>query len=122
MAQMGNHMKQTLPHGQRERAREFYAGLCGCRAMDSPRPDLDLYEFEGGFVVGLFFVDPAEALPEAEYLKAGWLEIKVPDPAAFQSRVQALGVTAIPFSDTSRFYFHAPGGQVFRIAPMEGGV
>ncbi|HTO72884.1 MAG TPA: hypothetical protein VMJ30_03645 [Gemmatimonadales bacterium] len=122
MAQMGNHMKQTLPHDQRARAREFYAGLCGCRVMNSPRPDLDLYEFDGGFVVGLFFVDPADALPEAEYLKAGWLEIKVVDPASFRARVEALGVTAIPFEDTSRFYFHAPGGQVFRIAPMDGGV
>jgi hypothetical protein len=115
-------MKQTLPHHLRERAREFYSGICGCKTMESPRPDLDLYQFDGGFVVGLFFVDPAEAIPEDQYVKATWLEIQVPDPASFTDRLRALGVTQVPYADTSRFYFHAPGGQVFRVAPMDTGL
>ena len=32
------------------------------------------------------------------------------------------GVQEVEFEDKSRFYFQAPGGQVFRVAPMEGGL
>ena len=28
----------------------------------------------------------------------------------------------VEFEDKSRSYFQAPGGQVFRVAPMEGGL
>ena len=31
MAEFGNHLKMHLPHGLRDRAREFYAGVLGCK-------------------------------------------------------------------------------------------
>jgi len=122
MVIIGNHMKLTLTPDLRERAREFYATVCECRTLASPRPDLDLYQFEGGFVVGIFFAPAEEVLTEAEYLKSAWLEIKASDPAAWKQRLLAFGVRELPYEDTSRFYFQAPGGQVFRIAPLDGGI
>jgi 8-oxo-dGTP diphosphatase len=120
--QVGNHGKIDLPRELRARAREFYAELLGCRVIESPRPDLDLYEFAGGFVLGLFLVDAADALSEADHLKATWLEIKVEDPAAYKARLLEFGVKEVDYPDPIRFYFQAPGGQVFRLALPEGGL
>jgi catechol 2,3-dioxygenase-like lactoylglutathione lyase family enzyme len=122
MTRIGNHLKIVASSGLRDRCRAFYQGLLGCRPLESPRPDLDLYEFEEGFVLGIFFVSPEEALPEAAYLKATWLELKVPDPEAVKERLLAFGVTPVDFPDPTRFFFQAPGGQVFRLAPIDGGL
>ena len=122
MVQVGNHLKMNLPHALRQRARDFYAGLLGCKPMDSPSPDLDLYEFDGGFVLGLFFGDPSTTLSEADHLRATWMELKVDDPAAWKARLLAFGVTPVDFPDPTRFFFQAPGGQVFRLAPLDGGI
>jgi hypothetical protein len=122
MVQIGNHAKLTLPHSLRERFRQFYGEVCGCKFLGSPRPDLDLFEFAGGFVVGAYFTDESKTLPEAEQKKAIWLELKVPDPKAFEAKVEAFGIERMHYDDQKLFYFQAPGGQVFRIAPLEGGV
>ena len=120
---IGNHLKMHLPHHLRERALRFYTDLLGCRKLpDLPYPNVDLYEFQGGFVLGLFFYDEADTLPEKEQLKATWMEIKSNDPDALKQRLIGFGVHEVEFEDKSRFYFQAPGGQVFRVAPMEGGL
>ena len=64
MVQIGNHLKMNVAHSLRQRTREFYLGLLKCKPVASPRDDLDLYEFDGGFILGLFFVDPAETLTD----------------------------------------------------------
>lgn len=122
MTQIGNHLKIVAAQSLRDRCRMFYQGLLGCRLLESPFADLDLYEFEGGFVLGIFFVRPEETLPEADYLKATWLELKVPDPEAVKARLLHFGVTPVAFPDPTRFFFQAPGGQVFRLAPLDGGI
>ncbi len=122
MVHIGNHMKFDVPRRLRERSREFYGGLLGCKMLESPRPDLDLYEFAGGFVIGVFEVEDGEALGEGDCLKAAWLELKVEDPAAWKERLEGFGVRRVKYADASRFYFQAPGGQVFRLAPMDGGL
>jgi hypothetical protein len=122
MVQIGNHLKMTIPRNLRARTRDFYGGLLECKSLDSPRDDLDLYEFEGGFVLGLFFAEVGETLSEADYHKATWLELKVADPAAWKARIQAFGVREVEFPDPTRFFFQAPGGQVFRLAPLDGGL
>jgi hypothetical protein len=117
---LGNHLKMNLPVQLRSRARDFYSGLLECKILESPRADLDLYEFAGGEVLGFFFVAASDAPSEADYLKATWLEIKVDDPAHWKARLQAFGVKEVNFPDPTRFYFQAPGGPVFRLAPMGG--
>ena len=122
MVQIGNHLKMNIPTALRQHTRDFYRGLLKCKPMDSPSADLDLYEFAGGEVLGFFFVDPADAPTESDYLKATWLEIKVDDPAGWKTRLQAFGVREVEFPDPTRFFFQAPGGPVFRVAPMDGGL
>ena len=53
---------------------------------------------------------------------AAWMEIKVADPADWKARLQAFGVKEVDYPDPTRFYFQAPGGQVFRLAPLDGGL
>ncbi|MGZ3495568.1 MAG: VOC family protein [Syntrophales bacterium] len=120
---IGNHLKMHLPYHLRERASQFYTEILGCRKLaDIPYPNLDLYEFQGGFVLGLFFCDEVDTLSEKEQLKATWMEIKTDNPDALKQRLIDFDVHEVEFEDKSRFYFQAPGGQVFRVAPMEGGL
>jgi hypothetical protein len=126
MVTIGNHLKMTVASALRARSREFYSGLLGLKSIPSPADNLDLYEFPGGFVLGLFFSDnPAELLAEHDYLKATWLELKVDDLTQWKERLLRFGVTEIEYDDPSRFaepyprfFFQAPGGQVFRLAPL----
>jgi hypothetical protein len=126
MVTIGNHLKMTVSSALKTTTREFYGGLLGLKPIPSPAGNLDLYEFPGGFVLGLFFSDDrAELLTENDYLKATWLELKVDDLAGWKERLQKFGVTEIEYDDPSRFaepyprfFFQAPGGQVFRLAPL----
>jgi len=126
MVTIGNHLKMNVTSALKTRTREFYGGLLGLKSIPSPADNLDLYEFPGGFVLGLFFFDDrAELLSEQDYLKATWLELKVDDLLQWKERLQSFGVTEIAYDDPSRFaepyprfFFQAPGGQVFRLAPL----
>jgi hypothetical protein len=126
MVTIGNHLKMTVASALRTKTREFYGGLLGLKSIPSPAENLDLYEFPDGFVLGLFFSgDLTELLTERDHLKATWLELKVDDLAQWKGRLQRFGVTEIEYDDPSRFadpyprfFFQAPGGQVFRLAPL----
>ena len=122
MVQIGNHLKMNVPAELRQRARDFYAGLLKCKVMQSPDPQMDLYEFDGGFVLGLFFGDAWPALSEEDHLKATWMELKVDDPVAWKARLIEFGVKEVKYPDATRFFFQAPGGQVFRLAGLDGGI
>jgi hypothetical protein len=122
MVQIGNHLKMNVPAALRQRTRDFYAGLLKCRPMASPSHELDLYEFDGGFVLGLFFGDPSTCLTDEQHLRAAWMELKVDDPAAWKARPLEFGVQQVSYPDPTRFFFQAPGGQVFRVAPIDGGI
>ena len=119
---VGNHMKMNAQPALRKRLREFYGALLGCRMVAAPSADFDLFEFSGGFVLGLFYGDAGAVLSEQDQLKAAWLELKTADPAALKARLLAFGVRAVDYPDPTRFYFQAPGGQVWRLAPLEGGI
>jgi hypothetical protein len=119
---IGNHMKMNAPAALRERLREFYAGVLGCRTVAAPSPDFDVFEFAGGFVVGLFYGDSGAVLSEQDQLKATWLELKAADPAKIKERLLKFGVRPVDYPDPTRFYFQAPGGQVWRVAPLDGGI
>jgi hypothetical protein len=123
MVTLGNHLKMVVSCALRTVIREFYGGVLGLPSIASPREDLELYEFAGGFVLGFFFTDsPNELLSPADYAKATWLELKVQNPDEWKAKLLAFGVQQITFPDPERFFFQAPGGQVFRLAPLDGGL
>lgn len=122
MTSIGNHMKVNVHKSLRERVRSFYVDVLQCTTIPSPAPDLDLYLFSNRFVVGVFFCEQGDVLSEEDHLKAAWLEIKTNDVSEVKRRLIAFGVKHVDYPDKTRFYFQAPGGQVFRLAPEEGGI
>jgi len=122
MTTIGNHMKFNVHKDLRERVRSFYIDVLECTTIPSPAPDLELFLFSNSFVLGVFFCEPADVLSEEDHRKAAWLEIKANDVQEVKQRLVEFGVTEVEYPDKSRFYFQAPGGQVFRLAPEEGGI
>jgi hypothetical protein len=122
MVRIGNHLKMNIAPELRNRTRDFYSGLLRCKMMTSPSGDLDLYEFDDGFVLGLFFGADYPTLSEEDHLRATWMELKVDDPAGWKARLLQFGVREIHYPDATRFFFQAPGGQVFRLAPLDGSI
>ena len=122
MVSIGNHSKLDINRRLKDQVWTFYLGVLGCKSLPSPEPNLDLFEFDNGFVVGVFYRNDADVLPEQDQFKAAWLEIKVTAPDEVKQRLLDIGVKQVDYEDTSRFYFQAPGGQVFRLAPMDGGI
>ena len=122
MASIGNHMKFNVHTSLRDRVRSFYMDVLKCTTMPSPAPNLDLYLFTDQFVLGVFFCDESEVLSEEAHLLAAWLEIKTNDVQSLQQRLVEFGVKEVDYADKSRFYFQAPGGQVFRLASEDGGI
>ena len=72
--------------------------------------------------MGALYCEDNEVLSDAEHLKAAWLEIKTSDVERVRRRLVEFGVKQVNYVDKTRFYFHAPGGQVFRLAPEDGGL
>jgi hypothetical protein len=122
MSTIGNHIRTNVHKNLKDRVRAFYLDILQCQSMAAPLPDLDLFVFENQFVLGVFYVGADECLTEADHLKAAWLEIKVKDTEAIKQKLIAFGVAGVAYPDTTRFYFHAPGGQVFRLAHEKDGI
>jgi hypothetical protein len=122
MTAFGNHLKLNVHKSLRDRVRTFYLDVLECKTMRAPMPDLDLFLFDDTFVLGVFYCDQAEVLSEEDHLKAAWMEIKAKDVEVTKRRLLEFGVKEVEYSDKMRFYFQAPGGQVFRLAPMDGGI
>ena len=122
MIAIGNHIKTNVRRGLADQVRQFYREILGCKSLPSPAPNLDLYEFANSFVLGVFFCDDADVLTDEQCLNAAWLEIKTASPQEIKGRLLRIGVKKVDYPDKSRFYFQAPGGQVFRLAPEDGGI
>ena len=122
MTAIGNHIKTNVHKSLRERVRTLYVDILQCKPMTAPMPDLDLFVFENDFVLGVFYFEDEHLLTDAEHLNAAWLEIKAKDVAELKRRLLAFGVKEVEYPDKTRFFFQAPGGQVFRLAPQDGGI
>jgi len=122
MTTIGNHLKLTVHKDLRERVRTFYLDVLQCKHMSAPLPNLDLFVFDNDFVLGVFYGEAADVLLEADHLKAAWLEIKAQNVEEVKRRLIEFGVKEVDYPDKTRFFFQAPGGQVFRLAPAEGGI
>ena len=120
MTAIGNHIKTNVKRGLEDQVRQFYREILGCNSLPSPATHLDLYEFANGFVLGVFFCDDADVLTEEQCLNAAWLEIKTANPQDVKERLLRIGVKEVDYPDKSRFYFQAPGAQMFRLAPEDG--
>ena len=116
MAGIGLNHKVSLAKGLESATRALYEGVLGAR-VKSPAPHLEIFTFGDGANIGVFYVEPREALAPQELMRALWREIEVDDPAATSKALGALGIHPFEYVDKTHEYFQAPGGQAFRLAP-----
>ncbi len=90
----------------------FFTTILGCEATAIPGTPIVAFRFANSASVTVDFT--TEALGAAQAGRGAWLEVRTDDPAALQSAVLAAGLTEVDYP-TGRFYFQAPGGQVWGI-------
>jgi catechol 2,3-dioxygenase-like lactoylglutathione lyase family enzyme len=108
--QLGNHTAVYVAKSERERLRQFYGGVLGCRAgvlSDA----VDRFDMEG---VHFVFVYQDTALEESAFLRAIYLELKTDDLEGTKQAILGFGVKTVDIPDP-HLYFQAPGGQVFKL-------
>ena len=97
---------------QRERAELFLSKIIHCKEI-MRNDTYTCFEFPSGQVIGIT-PDP-NAPAELEYKNTTWLEIVSSNFKVTKKRIQEFGVREVPGSDEGTYFFHLPGGAVFRL-------
>ena len=109
---LGENSKLTVIPAERDRVRKFYQEILGCPATrESER--IDIFRLGTTFFLGVVYSEHASTAAEAR--KAIWLDLRTDQPEALKAKILQFGIQEIEFWDKERFYFQAPGGQVFRL-------
>lgn len=128
MILLGTHFHLTVPINERGRMRAFYQHVLGCelRSHDhhvSPgiTENLDLFHFPNKEVIGVEYVDDGVRVADnTAHKRCIWLELYVDDVDDIKRKLLDFGVDEITdFWDKGHFYFHAPGGQVYRLVQKD---
>ena|SRR5947209_5862845 len=112
----GNHAKVTAPLSLRDKIRSFYQQALGCDLVVAQEA-LDVVRFTNDFFLGIAYEQ--DHLEDEHFLLAAWLELKTDDPNELRKKLHQFGVKEIEYKDKNHFYFHAPGGQVYRVASTD---
>ncbi len=95
----------------KDRLTEFFVDILDCEATPLPGTSITLFRFPNTSMTVDFTED---ALDQQQARRGAWLEVKSDDPAALKKKVLAAGLPQIVYP-TGRFYFQAPGGQIWGI-------
>ena len=123
MVNLGNHYRATAHTRERDAVSRFYTTVLECEKLSADGvtsgipENIDLFIFTNGQVFGVEYLnDESQCLSLAQNRQACWLEVKTDDKEALKARCLEGGAIEITdYWDSGHFYFHAPGGQVFRI-------
>jgi catechol 2,3-dioxygenase-like lactoylglutathione lyase family enzyme len=111
-AVFGNHSALRVSHSQQDRIRLFYHDILGCE-ITKKTENVDMFRMGNDFFITFLYGD--ETLPESDWSKSIWLEIKSDDAPTMKRKILDFGVTEVKSMDKAHLYFQAPGGQVFRL-------
>lgn len=126
----GNHAAVRVDRKQREDIRKFYIDVLDSKLMRSFDGKDDFCIGDNFYISFLYGsgdsteVDKGityaaeDALSEADFLKAIFLELKTDDVEKTMEKIVAFGVRILNVPDP-HLYFQAPGGQVFRLVGIE---
>jgi len=90
----------------------FFTDILECEAAAIPGTLIVAFRFANDTSVSVEFTP--DALDAEQARRGAWLEVTTDDPAALQHNVLAAGLPRVDYP-TGRFYFQAPGGQVWGI-------
>lgn len=120
----GGRVKVNVPEGQRENIRSFFQEVLRVKIEEGERYDRAVFE-GGGFVAMVYQTDDSQLLPEKYFANAMQVGLLVPSEQyeSIRFRMKAYGVEMYqppyPVDFLKNFYFHAPGGQIFRVIKQE---
>ena len=123
MIELGTHYRSSAPETERESIRQFYTQVFECELRSSDEltsnipENIDLFIFSSGHCYGVeFFTDTETALELEQHYLACWMEISTDDVNSLKQKCLEHGAVEITdYWDQGHFYFHAPGGQVYRL-------
>ena len=112
---IGNNQKWNMSKLQRTALRLFFeTGLQARRAKEDA--ELDVFELDRGQMIGVQYLEPANALQPEQLALGPWLEFCVGDVSSGVARMEKLGLERVAYHDKAHVYFKAPGGIVFRLS------
>jgi catechol 2,3-dioxygenase-like lactoylglutathione lyase family enzyme len=109
----GNHSAVLAPQQDRDRIRDFYCNVLGCK-VTRELDQKDDFQLGDSFHIAFLYGDFAD---ESEFLRTGksvWLEIKSDNVEETRQKILDFGVRKLDIPDP-HLYFQAPGGQVLRL-------
>ena len=111
---LGNHSAVRVPRTEQDRIRRFYRDVLG--GTITRESDLkDDIRLGDNFYIAFLYEDEGVALDENGFSQAVYLELKTDNVEEMRQKIVAFGVRVLEVPDP-HLYFHAPGGQVFRLA------
>ena len=113
----GNHSALRVPRAEKDRIREFYRDVLGCR-ITREGDQKDDFLMGDNFYIAFLYEDEGVALDESEFLKAIYLELKTDNVEKMRQKIVAFGVRVLEVPDP-HLYFQAPGGQVLRLVGID---
>jgi catechol 2,3-dioxygenase-like lactoylglutathione lyase family enzyme len=111
---LGNHSAVRVPRAEKDRIREFYRDVLGCKIMREG-DQKDDFRMGDDFYIAFLYEDEGVALDESGFSNAIYLELKADNAEEMRRKIVASGVRVLEVPDP-HLYFQAPGGQVFRLA------
>jgi catechol 2,3-dioxygenase-like lactoylglutathione lyase family enzyme len=114
---LGNHSAVRVPRAEKDRIRRFYRDVLG--GTITRESDLkDDIRLGDNFYIAFLYEDEGVALDENGFSQAVYLELKADNVEEMRQKIVAFGVRVLEVPDP-HLYFHAPGGQVFRLAGID---
>jgi len=94
---------------------EFFTHILETEVIPIPGTSMLAFRFSDNSSYSVEFTE--DALDEQQARRGAWLEVKTDDPDALKKKVLEAGLPRVEYL-TGRFYFQAPGGQVWGILPI----
>jgi len=114
---LGNHSAVRVSRTEKDRIRRFYRDVLG--GTITRESDLkDDIRMGDNFYIAFLYEDEGVALDENGFSKAVYLELKTDNVEEMRQEIVAFGVGVLEVPDP-HLYFHAPGGQVFRLVGID---
>jgi hypothetical protein len=96
----------------KEALTKFFTHILEAEVVPIPGTSMLAFRFPDNSSYSVEFTE--DALNEQQARRGAWLEVKTDDPEALKKKVLEAGLLQVEYL-TGRFYFQAPGGQVWGI-------
>jgi len=113
---LGNHAAVRVPRSEKDRIRKFYREVLGGKIVRQGDQKDDIRLGDDFYIA--FMYEEEGVLPESDFLKALYLELKADNVEEMKQKIVAFGVKVLDVPDP-HLYFQAPGGQVLRLVGID---